>query len=370
MLKGYRQRQTDLNKKIFMKDHAGIIENIVVFGAGALGVSCGVARKAYLAPVGRVQLTFFNRKRLFETVELRETGQADASQILLNRCLPAPAFTGEFLRNLVGVNARYAKVLRPRISVWVVVPPSELDAACRQAAAAIRSFLDARAACRGGGSFAGIEVWICSNGLVLDESLGQLLELRAEGCSVYRALFLTGFESDWYPNSGRLLVRHTGGQDVMWGDLGGQAVETLTQPLGGVSSPGLAAPFRLQQVEAIRSLEIQKFFVNLVLGWVIGPYGKPNGSILGAGEKQGLSVLAAAFARLFPAGGAAGDLMALLERTARDTAQNVNSVSRAWSCGRPDSARYFRDAVLKAQDKGGRYDPVWHDFFCRHFLSE
>lgn len=370
VLIGYRRVRKILKEKMFMESPVKIIENIVVLGAGALGVACASGRERFLSRMGQSRLFFFNRSRLFDQATLSDQGKDGPAQVLHGPCLPHSSFTPDFLQTLVGPDANGPDTSCARISIWVAVPPPELDSTCFHLADVAAKLLRSEAAQKSFQGWPGMDIWVCSNGCLSAEVLHRLFKIQGPKVSLNRALFLTGFASDWEPKFRHMSVRYTGGSDVLWGEIGNNTSQKFTRNQKSAGKPGLARPFELQRVADIQAIEMQKFFVNMVLGWVVGPTELPNGFLLQNQKDIGLEKLATSFTHLFPAAGSARALLELLVRTAKDTAHNVNSVSRAWHRGKPENARYFRDFVLNAQGKSGRHDPVWSDFFCRHLLSE
>lgn len=370
MLIAYRRLIKILKEKIIMDSPGRIVENIVVLGAGALGFALAFGREQFLKGEGRCQLFFFNRTRLFKRATLSGLGKDSPEQDFSQSCLPHTHFTADFLRGLVGIEPDTSGACTARLSVWVTVPPPTLDSTCIQLTKVALEILHSVSMQKAFHRCPGMDIWICSNGCLSDEVMSRLFEIQGPLVSLNRALFLTGFESDWDPETGHMMVRHTGGSDVLWGDIGSIRSPEPHRERGSDCKPGLAAPFQLRRVDGIQTVEMQKFFVNMVLGWVVGPHELTNGSLLQSRSAVDLEKLAEAFTSLFPIAGSAEAILDLLMQTVLNTAHNVNSVSRAWHRGKPENARYFRDFVLNAQGKSGRHDPIWNDFFCRHLLSE
>lgn len=177
-----------------------------------------------------------------------------------------------------------------------------------------------------------VQVILCGNGLAVNAPATARLAALPALSRLERALFFCGFERDASASEGTT-IRHRGGSEVAHAPV-------FSRPGVGFQAP--QGRMRWRSAPDARALELEKFFVNLVLAARIGPVAERNGTLRSLlPENQ-----AAALARAFAAVGASEGLDAERLRTALwstvdATAGNVNSLSLAGSAGRDDTFQHF-----------------------------
>jgi hypothetical protein len=209
-----------------------------------------------------------------------------------------------------------------------------------------------------------VDICLFGNGLLLDKTLRSLATMSSDetqcahdtpdtpeasqGIRVFRGLAIAGFHATWDATALNLQVQHTSGNVFYCGLISPNCAPNCDKA-HRPSHPLLCGPvFQVLPHRDIRGLEIRKFFVNAVLGWVIGPNMLPNGSLKERLTPQMSMQLANVFAKIFVDGGDPLEFSSLLWQTASETFSNINSVSRAWSDGDPTLAYYFRDTIQTA----------------------
>ena len=304
---------------------------ISIYGAGALGMA--IAMEVALRDP-RVRIRPYAQRRLFHSVRL----EAPAAGLDGTRCITCQHLD-DFARNLGHPDEGKGQSASPIIVV--TPPPQFMDAATRAVLDALASSATARHT----------TVYLLGNGLITDATVALIKAAEhapapAESLRTrwIRGLAIAGFQSTWVEPQRRLHVIHTSGHAILLGSYGKGAVET-DFPEGPLFPGPLFVP---QAVDNVRAFELRKFFVNAVLGWALGASGEPNGSLSKRLDPGTANTLAAEFAQLFPEAGPSQHLSGLLWQTAEETAENLNSVGRAWRDGDPRLAYYFRDTILQA----------------------
>lgn len=161
-------------------------------------------------------------------------------------------------------------------------------------------------------------VWFCVNGLVLD---WEHIVNTSPDVTLCRVLCHAGF-SRTRGNEGTRVV-HAGGNRMEWGVLRGRAPETP-------KTQTLVWDF----CENISRREMEKFFINIVLGAIAGDSLVSNGDVLHMLPEPELERVAQNYCDVFAGGGMnVESLTTSFQKTARDTSANVNSLSLAKNRG-------------------------------------
>lgn len=307
---------------------------LVTYGAGAIGWALGADITAghhrpnsrYLTPGPMFGVT---RSKDFESVNLR------SSLIPLEITL-GPIQTFRIL-DLESIIRTYTN--GQTLCVVIAVPPEALDDAVSNCMDLIESLPQTLS----GDS----TVFIASNGTLssMQWSRCKRMTEKYRGLRIIRTIVIAGFWARLDSDSKKLMIEHTAGQTIYWGDVGTSG-ETI--PPKHFFSQLI---FQAFHSDDIRKYEFQKCFVNTVIGWWIGPNLHPNETLKSLLSIKNSRRLAETFTRIFPETGNAQDLVALLWQTISTTGPNINSVSRAWTDGNPSLANYFRNFLEKGIER-------------------
>jgi ketopantoate reductase len=198
------------------------------------------------------------------------------------------------------------------IVIYFCVPPQETDAAIANMQSELHSLRPKQ-----------LVFVFCQNGLVETEQWLTLTHTFQEGVevSIVRAMVYVGAQR--IRDSETTHIHHRGGNLIRYDSLIGKTPAGLFPPRTTL--------FRWVLEENIRSSELAKFFINIVLFVECRNQNLTNGEILRALPPSRLEALTHAFAGVVATSQVLPEqLVAAFQETTSATAANINSVSFAW----------------------------------------
>jgi ketopantoate reductase len=213
------------------------------------------------------------------------------------------------------------------IVFYFCVPPQETDAAITAVQSRLRSLKPKR-----------ILFVFCQNGLVAPHQWLALTHTFHPDVAVgiVRALVYVGAER--IREQENTTIFHRGGNRVRYETILGEAPTELFPPKTSL--------FNWTPEENIRSTELTKVFVNILLFVASRDQNLKNGEILESLPPDHLEAIAHAFAGVVATSQILPELLvSAFRETTSATAANINSVSLAWRNGDKSIWRYFRQTM-------------------------
>lgn len=183
----------------------------------------------------------------------------------------------------------------------------------------------------------------CNNGCLTPEILARIAKTDSR-FAFARALFFVGAMKEKDHSS--IVVRWTGGQQVVWGPLKAPNLphqDTHTSRLEQLFQiPSAIGFLKWQFVNEIFTVEREKFFTNFMLASGIGPRLIQNKSLANFLDDSVIFSLAKQFQILWHSFGVSAEkLQSTLQKTIQDTGDNINSLSFAGAHGNCSTLNWF-----------------------------